>query len=142
MENFEVFISQCRKLRSGGRKKDGMVSSPTGVRQGCILSPLLYALFINGLVKELKKLKLGIPINSEHNISALLYADDIALLARNKYDLQKMLDVVTNYARKWRFELNAKKSEVVIFGCKSPPRNHSFRLGGNIQVAKKSKYLV
>ena len=34
-----------------------------------------------------------------------------------------MLDVVAAYAKKWRFELNPKKSEVVVFGLKRAPRN-------------------
>lgn len=94
----------------------------TGVRQGCILSPLLYALFINGLVKEIKALNKGVNKTSERKLSCLLYADNIVLASENRYALQEMLDVVSRYAKKWRFELNPKKSEVVVFGEKYPPK--------------------
>jgi hypothetical protein len=51
----------------------------------------------------------------------LLYADDIALLAETPDDLQRMLDVVSEYSRKWRFRVNPKKgkSEVMVFGRKN-----------------------
>ena len=81
----------------------------TGVRQGCVLSPLLYALFINGLVKKLRDSKLGVPM-LKNTLETLLYA------AENKTNLQKMLDIVAEYAKKWRFEINPKKSGVVVFG--------------------------
>ena len=52
----------------------------TGVRQGCVLSPLLYALFINGLIKEINELNKGIEIEEGgKTVSSLLYADDIVL---------------------------------------------------------------
>ena len=72
-------------------------------------SPLLYALFINDLVKELNALNRGVEIaEGGKRLSALLYADDIVLLAKSKKDLQQMLDVVASYAKKWRFELNPR----------------------------------
>jgi hypothetical protein len=115
----------------------------TGVRQGCVLSPLLYALFINGLVKELNALNLGVSLNEkEQKLSTLLYADDIVLVTDSRYKLQRMLDAVTTYAKKWRFELNPKKSEVVVFGVKYPPRNVTWKLGdNNIKQVTQYKYL-
>ena len=75
----------------------------------------MYALFINGLVRELRKLNKGVEIEEGQTINSLLYADDIVLIAENRYQLQEMLDVVAAYAKKWRFELNPKKSEVVVW---------------------------
>ena len=119
-------------------------SIETGVRQGCVLSPLLYAIFINGLVKELKELNCGIEIgeNQELNISSLLYADDIVLMAEDRYTLQLLMNTVANYAKRWKFELNPKKSEVVVFGSKRAPRDIEWRLGENvIKQVTKYKYL-
>ena len=113
-----------------------------GVRQGCILSPFIYALFINGLVKDINALNLGINITEHSKLSALLYADDIVLIAEHRYALQAMLDVVSKYAHKWRFELNGKNSEVVVFGEKYPSRNVQWKLGGQtIKQVTKDKYL-
>ena len=44
-----------------------------GVKQGCLLSPTLFSLYIEDLVDELKSARAGIDINSDH-VAALLYA--------------------------------------------------------------------
>ena len=76
-------VESC--VRVNGQASDWF-SIDTGVRQGCVLSPLLYALFINGLVHELNALGLGLEIGGTL-VCALLYADDIVLLAKDRYRL-------------------------------------------------------
>lgn len=89
----------------------------TGVRQGCILSPLLYSIFINGLAVALKQRGLGARIDAAGSslLCVLLYADDIALLAESEEEMQQLLDVVAEYARRWRFEINHSKCGAVRF---------------------------
>ena len=45
-----------------------------------------------------------------------MYADDLALVAGSPEELQAMLDIVPNYAQKWRNNLNADKSVVIVLG--------------------------
>ena len=45
-----------------------------------------------------------------------MYADDLALVAGSPEELQATLDIVHNYAQKWRYNLNAVKSVVMVFG--------------------------
>ena len=52
-----------------------------GVRQGCSLSPLLYNLFINGIVKCVNKYN-PTPLKLDKNSSCLLYADDLVIFLR------------------------------------------------------------
>jgi len=64
------------------------------------------------------------------------------LLAENRQDLQRMLDKVSSYARQWRFELTPKKSAVVVFGKRQPPRCVKWKLGASeIPQVSQYKYL-
>ena len=85
-----------------------------GVRQGCILSPILFLMFINGLIEEIKKLDKGV-LYGKVKIAILLFADDIVLLAENREDLEILMKVTSEYSKKWRFDFNYDKSAVVIF---------------------------
>lgn len=92
-------------------------SIETGVRQGCILSPLLYSIFINELAVELKASGLGATIDAAgaHKLCVLLYADDIVLLSDALSDLESLMRIVAAYARKWRFEVNHAKCGAMRF---------------------------
>ena len=61
-----------------------------GVRQGDTLPPTLFAIFINDLIVELNILKKGVDIHGD-NVAAMLYADDLVIIAESEKDLQDML---------------------------------------------------
>lgn len=91
-----------------------------GLRQGCLMSPILFALYINGLAEEVKKANLGSRIirSGIDRCGILMFADDIALVAENKSDLLKLMDIAYQYSRKWRFSFNYDKCAVVVFNNK------------------------
>lgn len=55
----------------------------TGMKQGCLLSPLLFNFYINDLVLKLKLSCIGVDIDGE-NVPILLYADDIVLKTKSE----------------------------------------------------------
>ena len=113
-----------------------------GVKQGCILSPVLFNLYINDIVDEMNVLNCGIPmLNSK--IDMLMYADDIVLMSESEQNLQKMLDCVLVWARKWRISLNESKTQVVHFRPKSHNKStFSYKYGNvNIETVSGYKYL-
>jgi hypothetical protein len=96
---------------------DGEVTDdyPTrcGVAQGAVTSPFLYAAFLNGLLAQLRASGLG---SWEGGVWAgcHCYADDIALCADTREELEEMLALAAAYAKKWRFVFKATKSKVMV----------------------------
>ncbi len=79
-----------------------------GLRQGDSLSPILFSLFINDLAEELLELETGVDVNNK-NVSILLYADDIVLIAPSVENLQLMLNKMHSWLLKWHMNLNQSK---------------------------------
>ena len=100
-----------------------------GVRQGDNLSPTLFSLYINDMAEELKTLNLGIKVD-DLNVSILLYADDIVVLAENEANLQKQLDCINRWCSKYQLIVNSRKSQIVHFRKKRVQRsNTKFYIG-------------
>ena len=72
----------------------------SGVKQGCLLSPTLFNLFINGLIEEIKQLNLGVKCG-EILLALLMFADDIAIMAETEEDLQCMLSTLHTWCESW-----------------------------------------
>lgn len=88
-----------------------------GTRQGCILSPMLFNLFINELVMDIKaKCLNGIFITQDiSDIFALLYADDIANCADTVVSLQSQLNLVESFCVRTGMRVNLSKTKIIVF---------------------------
>jgi len=100
-----------------------LVSAPfrvnSGVRQGGVLSPFLFAVYVDDFIVELRQSGLGLNIGSTFT-GALLNADDIALLACSCLGLQKLINICMAFGLQWDIRFNPVKSQIVSFGSKSP----------------------
>ena len=64
-----------------------------GVRQGCVMSPDLFNLYSEFILKELEEVKEGIQVNGRC-INNIRYADDTVLLASSEAGLQMLVNIV------------------------------------------------
>lgn len=86
------------------------------MRQRCVLSPLLFNMYLNDLpplFHDTASDPLTLPDGT--NLNCLLYADDLIILSRSKFGLQNCLDQLNNWCDSWKMEINLKKTEVMIF---------------------------
>lgn len=98
------------------------IRASQGVRQGCPISPVLFSIFIEEMVHELRKGGVGVKLDAQL-MFALLYADDAVLLAESAEDLQKMINIVDGYCKKWRMLINLTKSEAMVIPQQVPGRS-------------------
>ena len=100
------------------------------VRQGGILSPDFYSIYVDGLLTELQKSKKGC-YYLNHFAAALFYADDMAILAPSVRGLRSLLTICSEYCETWDICLNAKKSKCLYFG-KQIDNLHEITLNGTL----------
>ncbi len=82
-----------------------------GVKQGGILSPLLYKLYINNLLVSLQRAALGYHIGPVF-AGAPTCADDILLISDDPFQLQAMLQVAHRYSTQHQYQIHPQKSTV------------------------------
>ena len=91
-------------------------SKGKGVRQGCILSPCLFNLYAEDIMRNtgLEEAQAGINI-ARRNINNLRYADDTTLMAESE-ELKRLLMKVKEESEKVGLELNTQKTKIMASG--------------------------
>ena len=106
-----------------------------GVKQGCKLSLTLFSIYINDLANDIKQMRLGIDIDDQQ-LSLLLHADDIALIAPDAQSLQLMLNKLNEWCSTWRLSIYSDKTKIVHFRPGSVLRCNDLFSCGHLNIEK------
>jgi hypothetical protein len=113
-----------------------------GVRQGGVLSPFLFAIFIDDIVDKVKLANVGCFISSIC-CSIFLYADDILIISPTVTGLQILLNVCEAELSDLDMSINVNKSLCIRFGRKfdAPCAELATANGGSIKWVAECRYL-
>ena len=105
--------------------------SPIGLKQGCILSPLLFSIFISVVTKCINEKGVhGLQLIPNYNIlHHLFYADDNCVFSTTPWGLQQKLNILKDLSDDLGMEINLDKTKIVVF-----------RKGGHLSRFEKWNY--
>ena len=111
-----LYAGQEATVRTGHRTTDWF-QIRKGIRQGCILSPCLFNLYAEYIMRNagLEEAQAGVKI-ARRNINNLRYADDTTLMAESEEELKSLLMKVKEESGKVGLKLNIQKAKVMASG--------------------------
>ena len=150
---------QAHVLYGNAQSKDFAVS--TGVKQGCVLAPTLFSLYLAAMLEvAFRSTEEGVYIQTRHNadlfnvshfkaktkterilVKELLFADDSAIVAHTAEGTQALVDRFESAARRFGLKLNIKKTECLYQPSKlvvPPPMPSDIKINNEKLVRSKN----
>ena len=133
-----MYIGQKFQVKWNGVISE-MFEVSNGVRQGGVMSPILFGIYIDELLSELKQKGTGCQVG-HYFCGAFGYADDIVLLCPTITGLKKMIKICENYAKEHNITFNGSKSKLLVFG-NSDVTPKIFINGKEVEKCNEAQYL-
>ena len=115
-----------------------------GLKQGCPLSPILFALYIYDIEEILRKVQSKGCVVGKNKIYSQAYADDMAVVAKEHRDMKEMLKTLEKYFKKRDLIPNISKTKMVVFSLGGRKSKHCWEWKWNeqpIEEVQEFKYL-
>ena len=84
-----------------------------GLKQGEVISPILFSLFIEDLELFLQEVPTCGLSFDEITFILMLFADYMVIVGKHRNDLQGSLDLLNSYCNRWELAVNTEKTKVV-----------------------------
>ena len=154
-EKFTTMIEAPHTGMMANVSVGGEVSEPfsvtNGVKQGCVLAPTLFSVFLSPMLDEaFRDMGGGIYIQSRQSadlfnvahfkaktkttrilMRELLFADDSALVAQSAEEMQKIVDAFSDASKKFGLKITIKKTEVLYQPNSTRTREEDIMVDGN-----------
>ena len=116
-----------------------------GVKQGCVLSPMIFNLFINDLPDQFDD-QCDPVFLGDHPVHALMFADDVVILSQSAAGLRRAIQKTVNFFENINLSVNFDKSQIMIFNLRGVlldrDPDHQFIVNGKrMKIVKEYTYL-
>lgn len=110
--------AKCRIVHRGKLGRSFTVDS--GVKQGCVLSPLLFLLVLDWVMRKVDTGSRGIQWTLTERLEDIDFADDLTLMAQAARDMQESLRLLVKYAGQVGLKINAAKTKLMRINTTAP----------------------
>lgn len=135
----KLYWQQTAEVRVGDHKTK-KIKICRGVRQGCVLSPILFNIYSEQIFKEALDSVEGIIVNGEL-LNNIRYADDSVIMSSSAEGLQIMMEKIKSTSEKYGICLNIKKTKHMVVSKNNPPPVNLFLDNTPIEQVDKYTYL-
>lgn len=109
---FEYYKSSKGLVKYKNKLCGPLFSIFSGVKQGGVLSPFLFNVFIEELIEKIKFLNIGVNLYGIV-VPLLAFCDDIILMSNAQSELQTILNECSTFSYNWNYKFNPRKSYIM-----------------------------
>ena len=111
----KIYDNVLSAVRVGKNDITSYFNCNNGLKQGCVLSTLLFSLYVSKLEEIMRNKGCpGIDTMYDVEIMMLMYIDDLCIFSDSVIDLQRKINILSSYCKEWGLDINTSKSKVMV----------------------------